>query len=89
MSKIITCKKEGCNKSMRLGVLGYCRYHYLINWKKEKQERLKEEDMCISCGNRKAQKVVCPHCDGLIKYMTRCEECRKKQKEYQLRNRKK
>ena len=83
--EIKICKKEGCNKNMNLGVLGYCRYHYLLNWQRERQKRLQGKNICIDCGKRKGAKVVCPHCNGLIKYMIRCESCKERQEGYRLK----
>lgn len=36
MAKIRICKEEGCHNAQTTG--GYCRYHYLRNWKAVKKE---------------------------------------------------
>ena len=79
------CKKEECKKIIpSWNKSGYCRHHYMLNWQRKNQKKLQSKNICIDCGKRKGVKITCPHCNGLIKYMIRCERCKERQEGYRL-----
>jgi hypothetical protein len=56
MPKIKICKQEGCHNAQTTA--GYCRLHYLSNWKKIKQEH---QERAAKRLNRYIESVVKQH----------------------------
>ncbi len=70
------CKRCGKEESPKFNFTSpYCRgcQEYLGNIKR--REILKEKNICIDCGKKKAKANKCPHCKEIVSYCIRCEEC--------------
>jgi len=61
MSKIRICKEENCKNAATSG--GYCRLHYLRNWKRLKQEEQKRAAKRL---NRYIESVIKRHPDKYV-----------------------
>jgi hypothetical protein len=61
MARIRICKEEGCKNAATSG--GYCRLHYLKNWKKLKQA---EHERAAKKLNRYVESVIRRHPDRYV-----------------------
>ena len=87
MEKIKKCNWENCSKTIRhFNKSGLCIYHQQRRSNKIRLDRLKNKGICISCGKIEGEKILCPHCNEVIKKRIRCKECYQKQLDYAKKN---